>query len=327
MPTINYNQVHKTLAQTCDRYIVHNQSQLDALVPICRKYPDEFFFRRAGNDSLGFLGWISCEYAELMDNILFLNPMNNRDFDQCEAVYPPCKNKFTFVPQRNDKGNLIEFDAYDGYPHVDPKLVLERLTVLLGLMNHLMVKENEEVDFEKKLQDYKLKNENDYLCAKSDSLSIKIYDTLKNLRELAFFINDALPEYRSSGISRVLNESFTTFECYIKGLAVRELKSILNDTTLSPEDSVKAMASQLKNKATLEILGINRQSQTEHILKVLSVALIAVGIGIIPTVILAAKRLYDTGGTSMNFFKPLSKNLCEDAENITDQVNLEQQVI
>jgi hypothetical protein len=333
MTKINYNQSHKTLAQTCERYLVHNQAQLDALIPISPSFPEDSFFDRAYQHSPGFLGWVSCKYAELMDKIIFLNPMHNRDFDHCEDVYPPCENKFTFVPRRlkfDDMGNMIVFNAYDEYPHVDPKLVLDRLTVLLGLLNHIMVKENKEVDFEKKLQDYKPKNESDYLCAKSDSLSIKIYDTLKDLRELTSFINDTLPEYQSRRVSslvRVLNESFPTFEGYIKGLAVRELKSILDDTTSNAENSVKAMASQLKNKATLEILGINRQSQTEHILKVLSVALIAVGIGIIPTVILAAKRLYDTGGTSMNFFKPLSKNLCEDAESITAQVDLEQLVI
>lgn len=95
---------------------------------------------------------------------------------------------------------------------------------------------------------------------------------------------------------------------------------IVNNKTLSDKQAVKAFASRLENPVTLEILAESRQSQTEHFLKVLSVVLIAVGIGIIPTLILSAKRLYDSGGSSINFFKPLSKNLCEDAVDITSNI-------
>ena len=71
----------------------------------------------------------------------------------------------------------------------------------------------------------------------------------------------------------------------------------------------------------MAILTKNRQSQSEHILKVLSVVSILIGVGIFPTLVLVFKRLYDSGGTSINFFKPLSKNLVEDVESITANIN------
>lgn len=77
------------------------------------------------------------------------------------------------------------------------------------------------------------------------------------------------------------------------------------------------MVSPCNNPLIATLLEKNHQSDTEYQLKMLSVLLIAVGIGIIPTVCLAAKRLYDSGGTSMNFFKPLSQNLYEEIEQAT----------
>ena len=71
----------------------------------------------------------------------------------------------------------------------------------------------------------------------------------------------------------------------------------------------------------MEILTKNRQSQSEHILKVLSVVSILIGVGIFSTLGLVFKRLYDSGGTSINFFKPLSKNLVEDVESITATIS------
>lgn len=71
---------------------------------------------------------------------------------------------------------------------------------------------------------------------------------------------------------------------------------------------------------TAELVEKNQQSDTEYMLKVLSVVLMVVLIGVIPTICLASKRLYDTGGSSINFFKSLSKNLCENVENITTHI-------
>ena len=334
MPTIDYNQARHDLSQTCKRYLAHNKEKLDAVIPISPSFPEEFFFIRALGFAPGFLGWISCKYAEFMDNIKLLNLENPRiNYNHYEQSFPECEEKNTFLPGSRyitDYNGNVTFNVYAKQGYVDPILVLDRLTVLVGLLHYIMVVENKELNFEENLQTYKLKNKAEYLCAETDPCSVKIYNTLKKLEGTVCFINDALLRYELKDTSyfiRKINESLPIFEGYIKGIAVQEIQSILDDTTLSAEDSLKAVASQLKNETTLEILGKNRQSHAEWILKVLSVALIAVGIGIIPTVILAAKRLYDTGGTSMNFFKPLSKNLCEDVEDITAQVDLDRQVI
>ncbi|MCL4415672.1 MAG: hypothetical protein M1365_03065, partial [Actinobacteria bacterium] len=285
-------------------------------------------FMRAGPSFPGFFDWVSCKYAEIMDDITFLKHYPYKSIEYYEEHYPPCESKTTFLPKKMD---ITGIDPNGEFEHVDPemvlaKLTLDRLTILIGLFHHVMVKENEERDFEKNLEVYKSKNASDCLYSESAPLSIKIYKTLKELQGIACFINDTLPEYHSKYInylSNVIKRSFPTFEGYIKGVAVRELKSILDDTMLSDEEAVKAIALQLKNEDVRDILGKNRQSQTEHILKVISVVLIAVGIGIVPTAVLAAKRLYDSGGTSINFFKPLSQNLCEDAEYLTADVDLE----
>jgi hypothetical protein len=43
----------------------------------------------------------------------------------------------------------------------------------------------------------------------------------------------------------------------------------------------------------------------------LSVISICIGLGVFTTLGLVCKRLYDSGGRSINFFKPLSQNLYE----------------
>ncbi|MCL4415673.1 MAG: hypothetical protein M1365_03070 [Actinobacteria bacterium] len=325
MPKINYNLARNQLSQAFERYLNHNKAQLDTVKRTSPWIPAEHFFMRAGLVFPGFLGWVSCKYAEIMDYIFRLNRYPGGNIlIYYEEQYPPCKFKTTFIPAPIIM-DTPGFNLNGGDPHVDPKLVLDRLTVLVGLFHYVMVEEKSVRDFEKNLEDYKSKNASDFLYTESDPHSIKIYKTLKELKGIASFINDTLPDYHSKGINYLVNtiqESFPTFEGYIKGVAVRELKSTLDDTLLSDEEAVKAIALQLKNEDVLDILGKNRQSQTEHILKVISVILIAVGIGIVPTAILAAKRLYDSGGTSINFFKPLSQNLCEDAEYLTSDVDL-----
>jgi hypothetical protein len=179
-------------------------------------------------------------------------------------------------------------------------------------------------DFNTKLAEYRAKNKSYYTCLASDPLSIQSYTALKNFKSLVDFI-EQLPNYFSGVDARHFRELcwrtrgsyVTTFESYLKGVAVKELKNTLDDNSLSDEQSIKAVESQLKNKTTIEILTKNHQSQSEYILKVLSVVSILIGIGIFPTLGLAFKRLYDTGGTSINFFKPLSEDLYQDAKNIT----------
>ncbi|MDP3267447.1 MAG: hypothetical protein Q8M40_00215 [Legionella sp.] len=101
-----------------------------------------------------------------------------------------------------------------------------------------------------------------------------------------------------------------------------ELKAILENPDLDDKQAVQGVENRLKNDITIKLLTKNRQSPQEKDLKFLSVISILIGIGIFTTLSLIFKRLYDSGGTSINFFKPLSQNLYESMGNITS--NLEE---
>lgn len=154
-------------------------------------------------------------------------------------------------------------------------------------------------------------------------ISQQLQGSLEHFKSLIDFVVE-LPRYQSSSnIRRVHNvfyDTYPAFEGYIKGIAVKELKEILDAPHLSDEESLQQVELQLKSKGTTAILMKNRQSQSEQILKVLSVVSILVGIGVFTTLGLAFKRYYDSGGHSFNFFKPLSSDLYEEAENVTTHV-------
>ncbi len=157
----------------------------------------------------------------------------------------------------------------------------------------------------------------------SNPLSTQISDALKNFNSLIDFAN-TLPEYqlkdRCYWLSFRLNKALPVFDSYLKGITVRELKCILDDSNLSDKEAMQAVELQLNDKVTSEILTKNIQSQSELYLKVLSVVSILIGVGIFTTLALVFKRLYDSHGTSINFFKPLSQNLYEDIEQVTTNV-------
>jgi hypothetical protein len=154
-------------------------------------------------------------------------------------------------------------------------------------------------------------------------ISQQLQASLEHLKSLIDFIA-GLPRYQSSSdiqrVHDVFYDTYPVFEGYIKGIAVKELKEILDAPHLSDEESLQQVELQLKSKGTTAILMKNRQSQSEQILKVLSVVSILVGIGVFTTLGLAFKRYYDSGGHSFNFFKPLSSDLYEEAENVTAHV-------
>lgn len=154
----------------------------------------------------------------------------------------------------------------------------------------------------------------------SSPLSTQISDALKNFKSLIDFAK-TLPEYQENDncywLGFCVNESLPIFDSYLKGITARELKSILDDPDLSDEEAIRAVELRLNDEATREILTKNIQSQSEHYLKVLSVVSILIGVGIFTTLGLVFKRLYDSNGTSINFFKPLSENLYEDMEQVT----------
>jgi hypothetical protein len=322
MTQINYTHARQRLKKACQRYSFHKQVQLWALTAESPITPSFTFYSRAlgaEKPGRGFTDWIACKYAFLFDEITLLNKkgaFRATRFCYYEDNYPPCRKKTIFFDVSildNDPNFVLSVN----------QLLLDNLNVLNGLLLFIMVDENKEPDFEQKWNKYKTDNNDDYVCSDSDPISVQIYKSLMKLKSLISFV-DTLPEYRpqSSFLIREFNTWLPTIESYRKGLAVEELETILDDATLSDEDAIKAVALQIKNPITSELLEKNQQSDTEYMLKVLSLILVIVLIGVIPTVCLATKRLINTGGTSINFFKPLSKNLSEDIDSVTADILL-----
>lgn len=170
-------------------------------------------------------------------------------------------------------------------------------------------------------------DENDLKSLCGTPLSIQIYKTLENFKLRARFAQSIMEKTTRrldiSDLCRALEEATPFFEGYLKGVAVKELKATLENPDLDDNAAVKAVEEQLKNGVTIELLKKNRQSQQEKDLKFLSLISICIGIGIFTTLGLVFKRLYDSGGTSINFFKPLSQNLYETIESITTELDSE----
>ena len=317
---MNYTTARESLNQAFKRYIAHKKNQLSTLAAESPMIPTSMFYERAlGTEepSPGFTSWVSCKYAYLFDEIAELNRVEDfRDTGTAyyEENYLPSRGKTNFYCELRFRGEVA--------PRLNSPRLLDRLNLLVGLVLFIMIDENKEQDFELRWNEYNNKNGGNYVCLDNDPVSVNIHKELMKLQSLISFI-DTLPEYRFKNgyLLKYLNDSLPTFESYRKYLAVQELKEILDDVSLNDEDAVKKVALQLKNPITVELLEKNQQSDTEYMLKVLSLVLVAVLIGVIPTICLASKRLYDTGGSSINFFKPLSKNLCEDVENITADIS------
>ena len=214
--------------------------------------------------------------------------------------------------QPSENSGRIRFISSDS-EHLGANLsksVLDDLTKLTdALLLRVVPETNQPISFDTKLKDYG--------SVLDQPLSLQIYTTLNQFRLL-------VPNLHSNnghfGLHTHLAKLYPIFESWLKGLAVQELKATLANLNLSDEASIQAVEQQLANPITRDILTKNRQSQSEHILKILSVVTILIGVGIFPTLGLVFKRLYDSGGTSINFFKPLSKNLCEEAATITSSI-------
>lgn len=181
-------------------------------------------------------------------------------------------------------------------------------------------------------------------------LSTKLYLTLRHLNALAKFVN-GLADYNltkstdritipfsaymqnisstdkkiewvantTKGICINLKNMTKEFHHYLKGVAVKELHAELVKPNLSDKQQLESFEALLATGKTKAILYKNRQSINERELKFLSFISILVGIGIFTTLGLAFKRLYDTGGRSVNFFKPLSQELFENASQVLNE--------
>lgn len=322
MPQIDYENARQKLKTACHRYSINKAGDLSCLYGESPIKPSSLFFQRAvyyktaGN---GFLYWIACKYAYLFDRIADLNQIvahRSGYIHRYANIYPACEHKIKFLDDLCTEVQEVQEEDIK-----TNEIVLDRINVLIGLLLFIMVDQNKEPDFEEDWKTYAAGKAEGYVCLKDDPISVQTYKSLMKLDSLIRFV-DTLPQYneRSGYVLNAFNSWHRVFENYRKQLVADEFETILSDDKLSAEEAVKAVALQLKNPITSELLAINQQSETECFLKKLCLILVVVGIGVIPTLLLASKRLIQTGGTSINFFKSLSQNLAEDIEDVASQL-------
>lgn len=313
--TKNFEDARKMLLNVCNGYIQHNQRQIDGLKAKSPYSPAGYIFFETVLDKYepdpGFKDWICCQYHYLLDHLLLsfnetVDPYNYYS----QHTYPFAEMKWWKEPETRYQEK--------GVDHTAPKTVLHNLNALFNVLNFHMEEKFPQLAQKKIELNYQ---ENDPTTFSDAPLSIQIYKMFENLKLRARFA-ESIMEKRKLGIdisdfSRNLEDIAPVFEGYIKGIAVRESKATLDNQDLGDEEAVKSVEEQLKNGVTLELLKKNRQSQQERDLKFWSIILIGIGIGVFTTLGLVCKRFYDSGGTSINFFKPLSQNLYETIESIT----------
>ncbi|RUQ79168.1 hypothetical protein [Legionella septentrionalis] len=304
---VDYKDAKLKLTTTCDDYINHSKQQLDKLVGSSAIVVGDI-----GNKESGIKNWFDYHFDHFRKNLSNLG--------EGRSQYTWCI----------DTGN------YD-----DPELVLQRLqTVIKNLTEFLSMPSNDfsvKVSFQKILKTSGFQKE-DFEYSENTPMSTKLYlsvQHISSLSDLLFKIannhNDGdgtmIPIFpRDKGNVKVLShtayrfESFRNhfnhyfrpeFDGFLKFIAVKELRGVLDKEGLNEKEQIKLFESQLNNSSTKDILYKNRQSQTEYYLKVLSLISIFAGVGIFTTLGLVIKRLYDTRGNSANFFKPLTVDLSE----------------
>lgn len=319
--TKNFVEARKKLINACEGYIKHNQRELDGLKAISHVNPAYTFFQEALDKyepDLGFRDWICCQYFDLLKCILFsFNGCHDPYNYYCHYSYPFNEMKWWFQSDMYD-------EYYEEFDQSNPAIVLHNLRALFNLLNFHMEKSISQLEQKKIALDYK---ENDLSNFSEACLSIQIYKTLENLKLRAPFAESIMEKSFQTGflldVYKTIEEASPVYEGYLKGVAVKELKATLENPALNDREAIKAVEEQLKNGITLELLSKNRQSQRERDLKFLSIISICIGIGVFTTLGLVCKRLYDSGGTSINFFKPLSQNLYETIESITEDLEEE----
>lgn len=321
MSPITHKQARNMLQQACVRYVRHKKEQLNALVAESTVYPEVIFFQDAigkKEPTLGFSDWIRCNYYSILNNIFSLS--NNHSFTEYIHDELYIKQEKGERAQRFPQLKFTMYQAETFNQH-DPAIVLYNLSLLVQLVDLIMSNNNPNWATLKIDGNYQ---DSDYAYQEDDPLSLKIDKTIQQLRGLVSFISplpNCKSEFALSCLNYRLNELTSGLSSYLKEIAVQELSDILNNDSINDEEAVNSVEFQLKNHSTLALLNKNNQSASEQNLKLLSVIAILIGVGIFTTLALVAKRLYDSGGTSINFFKPLSTNLCEDLEHITQSTN------
>ncbi|WP_058535376.1 hypothetical protein [Legionella saoudiensis] len=321
MSQISHKQARSMLRQACIRYINHKEGQLNKLIGESLYKPDHVsFIEVLGEDAPepGFNDWVLCNYYFFLKNIFRMSSTLGYGRYLSGELYIETEDG-TRQPLKPMK---LYGRFQENLEHNDPDLVLYNLEVLVEILHLFMSKNHRdwaEIKKNKNLQ------ESDYAYSDDAPCSLKISQTLKHFHALLTLI-ETLPNYQSNldlfVINARLGRAMPVFDSYLKKLATQELKDILENASLDDNEALEQVEFQLKNPSTLALLNKNNQSASEQNLKLLSVIGILIVAGIFTTLALMAKRLYDSGGTSINFFKPLSTNLREDLEHITQSTKL-----
>lgn len=325
--TKNFVEARKKLIDACEGYMKHNQHELDGLKAVSPQIPKSSFFYavfRKYEPDPGFRDWICCQYYSQLWRILSSLAAKYDCYDYHRSGYYGTAYPFEELKWWNENETRYYEKEVD---HTAPETVLHNLRVLLNLFNFHMEKIIPPLEQKRIDPSYK---ENDLSTLNNAPLSIQIYKTLENLKLRARFAESIvnktdptrfLPHIRLLPlIYETIEEASSVYEGYLKGVAVSELNAILKNPDLNDKEAIHAVEEQLKNGITLELLSKNRQSKIERDLKLLSIISIFIGIGVFTTLGLVCKRLYDSGGTSINFFKPLSQNLYETIDSIATDI-------
>lgn len=333
MTNISPARARLMLRDACERYMIHNEQKMGALFAINRDpYDVHGYFSPAlmqFGPRPGFGDWFACEIYEITEDIFRLHSHAGEFMYSLMEVIPLEEMPINWETEQERISNL-PYDEMMAARDSDlpdqsiPTNVLRNLTSLITIFNVVMTNEkfNNRFYFDSQFEAYKTNHpyHTSYLINDNDSISIKIYKTIQNLKFLIQFV-EQLPDFQ--GRTKYINSHLTAIEPviedYLKGIIAKELLASLN-SSLTDKQSISEVESQLNNNFTMEILSKNHQSKSEHNLKLLSVISILIGVGIFTTLGLVFKRLYDSGGTSINFFKPLSQNFQEEITDVTSNV-------
>lgn len=327
MAQISPNQARNMLRQACTRYVRHKEGQLNQLIGESLYEPEDVsFIEILGKDAPepGFNDWVLCCYYYFLQNIFLMS--------STPGYTTYLKGQLFIDTEAGKCQHLKPMKLYGPYEeplnHHDPDLVLYNLGVLVELLHLFMSKNQRDCPHYGNWAEIKLNKqfqESDYTYSDDAPRSLKINQTLKHFRAL-FALIETLPHYQSNlylySIRKRLERYAPVFDSYLKKLVAQELNEILENPALGDNQALELVAVHLNHPTTSALLHKNNQSDSEQKLKLLSVISILIGVGLLTTLALVAKRLYDTGGSSINFFKPLSTNLCEDIEQITHKTQL-----
>lgn len=342
MTRISYKKARQMLQKSCAHYVTHNQSQLDSLIATSPRIKPEFaYFQQVFNKmypSPGFSDWSACAYHDFLECILsvgdgFLGGAVDQQAEFLEKYLDSTKKKefpfkgFAIWLQEEIDYLFSNHDPKKTENMHDPSLVLYNLNFLFNLLAYSAKIRIPDWEMLKKQDGYQ---EYDASQLEGQPLSLQVYSAFNKLKELIdLLIRVPCDQYVTLEHRKELSKSFDkyypTFERYLKGVAVAELGAILNNENLSDQEAVKAVEAQLKTPKTARILNKNLQSQCEQDLKFYSVISILIGVGIFTTLGLVFKRLYDSAGTSINFFKPLSVDLTESMTQIIDDAKTDEE--